>query len=64
MTVKASTDQGITWPVENQVELFRPSGYGYSCMTVVDENHIGIIYEGVKELYFQKIALADLLDDK
>jgi sialidase-1 len=64
MTVKASTDQGITWPVENQVELFSPSGYGYSCMTVVDENHIGIIYEGVKELYFQKIPLADLLDDK
>ena len=64
MTVKTSTDQGITWPVENQVELFSPSGYGYSCMTVIDENHIGIIYEGVKELYFQKIPLADLLGDK
>jgi len=64
MTVKTSTDQGITWPVEDQVELFSPSGYGYSCMTVIDENHIGIIYEGVKELYFQKIPLADLLGDK
>jgi sialidase-1 len=59
MTVKASTDQGMTWPMENQIELFGPSGYGYSCLTMVDENHVGILYEGVKELYFQKIPVAD-----
>jgi len=64
MTVKASTDQGLTWPVENQVELFTPSGYGYSCLTMVDENHVGILYEGVKELYFQKIPVTDFFEDK
>jgi sialidase-1 len=62
MTVKASTDQGLTWPAGNQVELFGPSGYGYSCMTMVDENHVGILYEGVRELYFQKIPVADFID--
>jgi sialidase-1 len=64
MTVKASTDLGLTWPAENQVELFGPSGYGYSCMTMVDENHVGILYEGVRELYFQKIPVADFIDKK
>jgi sialidase-1 len=63
MTIKASTDQGLTWPEENQVELFAPSGYGYSCMTMVDENHVGILYEGVKDLYFQKIPVVDFFGD-
>ena len=64
MTVKASTDQGLTWPETHQVELFAPSGYGYSCLTMVDENHVGILYEGVKELYFQKIPVADIIDNE
>jgi len=64
MTVKASTDQGLTWPAESRVELFGPSGYGYSCLTMVDENHVGILYEGVKELYFQKIPVADFFGDR
>ncbi len=64
MTIKASTDQGLTWPEENQVELFAPAGYGYSCLTMVDETHVGIIYEGVKELYFQKIPVADFFSDR
>ncbi|NLE34724.1 MAG: exo-alpha-sialidase [Bacteroidales bacterium] len=63
MTIKASSDQGLTWPEENQVELFAPSGYGYSCMTMVDEYHVGILYEGVKELYFQKIHVVDFFGD-
>ncbi len=64
MTIKASTDQGLTWPEENQVELFGPSGYGYSCLTMVNETHVGILYEGVKELYFQIIPAADFFGDK
>jgi len=64
MTIKASTDQGLTWPETSQIELFGPSGYGYSCMTMVDENHIGILYEGVKELYFQKIPVAEFFSGR
>jgi sialidase-1 len=31
-------------------------------MTMVDSKTIGILYEGVKELYFQKIPVAEVLD--
>jgi sialidase-1 len=61
MTIKASLDGGLTWPKEYQVLLNSESGYGYSCMSMVDSKTIGIVYEGVKELYFQKIPVTDLL---
>jgi sialidase-1 len=31
---------------------------------MVDESHVGILYEGVKELYFQKIRVDELLGNK
>ncbi len=61
MTIKASLDGGLTWPKTYQVELNSEAGYGYSCMSMVDDKTIGILYEGVKELYFQKIPVSDLL---
>jgi sialidase-1 len=61
MSIKASLDQGHTWPEANQVLLNETQGFGYSCMTMVDENTVGILYEGVKELYFQKILVEDIL---
>jgi sialidase-1 len=63
MTIKASLDQGKSWPKEFQVLLNENQGFGYSCMTMVDENTVGILYEGVKELYFQKIPVEDLLNN-
>lgn len=62
MTIKASLDGGLTWQKEHQVVLNAENGYGYSCMTMVDNKTIGILYEGVKELYFQKIAVAEVLE--
>ena len=61
MTIKASLDEGATWPEDYQMELFAPAGYGYLCLTMVDDSHVGILYEGVKELYFQKIRVDELL---
>jgi sialidase-1 len=61
MTIKASLDNGLTWLEAYQTELNSAEGYGYSCLTMVDENTIGIVYEGVKELYFQKVLVSDLL---
>ena len=37
-------------------------GFGYSCMTMVYDQTIGIVYEGVKELFFQKISLNPFLN--
>jgi sialidase-1 len=59
MTIKASLDDGLTWPELYQIELNETGGYGYSCMSMVDENTIGILYEGVKDIYFQKIPVSD-----
>ena len=61
MTIKASLDDGNTWPDELQVELYAPAGYGYSCLTMVNDSTIGILYEGVKELYFQKVPVGDII---
>jgi sialidase-1 len=64
MTIKASLDEGVTWPEEYQLEINEAEGYGYSCMTMIDEDNIGILYEGIKELYFQVIPVKDILDKK
>jgi len=62
ITIKTSFDEGSTWPLENQLELYEDNTYGYSCMTMIDDGHIGILYEGIKELYFEKIAISDLIE--
>lgn len=59
MTIKASLDDGMTWPYA--LELNETAGFGYSCLTLVDDDHIGILYEGVKEIYFQKIPVDQIL---
>jgi sialidase-1 len=61
MTIKASLDEGMSWPEKYQLLLTQEEGYGYSCMTMINDECIGILYEGEKELIFQKIAVKDLL---
>ncbi len=61
MTIKASLDGGLTWPVENQLELNADEGFGYSCMTMIDDSNVGIVYEGVKCLYYQIIPLKEII---
>lgn len=61
MTIKASLDQGMSWPEEFQLEIYEPAGFGYSCMTMIDDETVGILYEGVKELYFQSIPVSDII---
>lgn len=63
MTVRMSADDGMTWPADNAIEIYAPQGYGYSCLTMVDEEHVGILYEGTKELYFQKIPVKDFFNE-
>lgn len=64
MTIKASLDNGMTWPADYQLELNEKNGYGYSCLTVIDKKTLGILYEGVRELYFQKIPVVDILSGR
>ena len=63
ITLKVSFDDGMTWPSEKWILLDQNSGKGYSCITSVDENTIGILYEGSKsDMVFQKINIADFID--
>ncbi|ETN96271.1 sialidase family protein [Zhouia amylolytica] len=61
ITIKTSFDDGMTWPEEYQIELYEESNYGYSCLTKIDEDYLGILYEGSGDLYFQKIAIEELI---
>lgn len=62
ITVKASLDGGITWPDEYQLLLDEGTGWGYSCLTMIDEETIGILYESsVAHMTFQVIPLRELV---
>ena len=58
-TIKASDDLGVTWPRE--LLLDEEGGWGYSCMAMIDESTIGIVYEGSQShIVFQAVKLADI----
>lgn len=62
MTIKASLDEGKTWSLENQILLDEGHGWGYSCLTLVDKNTIGIVYEGSQaQMLYQNIKLKDIV---
>jgi sialidase-1 len=64
ITIKASLDNGNTWPEKYRLLLDEGRGNGYSCLTGVDNDHIGILYEGSQaDLVFQKIPLTDILKE-
>jgi sialidase-1 len=62
MSIKVSFDDGETWPEEYWMLLDEKKGRGYSCLTSIDEQTIGILYEGSQaDMTFQKIALSELI---
>jgi sialidase-1 len=62
ITLKVSFDEGETWPQEHWILLDEGRSRGYSCLTSVDEQHIGILYESSQaDMVFQKIPLKDIL---
>ncbi len=62
MTIKASADDGMSWPEENWVLLDEWPSYGYSSITSIDKKHVGILYEGSgSQMVFQKIPLKSFL---
>lgn len=64
MTIKASIDGGRTWPEAMQVLLDHGLGAGYSCMTMIDNETVGIVYEGNRaHMTFQRIKLVDLIGE-
>lgn len=65
MTLKVSFDDGQTWPSAHKVLLDEWGGFGYSCITSVDDETIGILYESSQaQLVFQQKKLKELLTNK
>ena len=64
MTIKASSDLAETWPSENQLLIDERDLYGYSSLTKVDEHTIGLLYEGIKDLYFVRIPVREIIKKK
>ena len=64
ITVKLSTDGGLTWPAAQQALLDEGESWGYSCLTMIDRETVGILYESsTAHILFQAIPLKDLLGD-
>lgn len=61
MTLRVSTDDGMTW---SRGLLLDPGvSFGYSCITSVDPQTIGILYEGSQaQMVFQTVSLSELLE--
>src|SRR5690606_37905856 len=65
ISVQASFDFGDSWPADKRILLDQWSGRGYSCITSVDQETIGIIYEGSQaDMVFQKIPVKEFLSGK
>ncbi len=62
MTIKVSDDDGETWQNDKKILLDEGKSRGYSCLTSIDGDTIGILYESSQaDLVFQKIRLKELL---
>ena len=58
-TIKASDDLGKTW--NRALLLDEEGGWGYSCMAMIDEETVGILYEGSQShLVYQVVKIADI----
>jgi len=62
MTIKVSKDEGQTWPESNWLLLDQGRGRGYSCITKIDEETVGILYEGSQaDMVFEKVAITEII---
>ncbi len=61
MTIKVSADEGLSWPEARHTLYDSRNGYGYSCLAQADATHVGVLYEGIAELYFLRLPIAELL---
>jgi sialidase-1 len=62
ITIKASLDGGLTWLPENQILLDAGNGWGYSCLSMIDGETVGILYESsVAHMTFQAVKLKDFI---
>lgn len=65
ITLQASFDDGNTWPADRHILLDELTGRGYSCITSVDNNTIGVLYESSQaDLVFQQVSIQEIIEQK
>lgn len=65
ITIKVSLDGGLTWKESNQLMLDEEYGWGYSCLSMIDKETVGILYESsVAHMTFQSIPLKDIVTEE
>ncbi|MEZ6147174.1 MAG: exo-alpha-sialidase [Planctomycetaceae bacterium] len=63
-TIQVSLDEGQTWPEKYHLLLDEGRGRGYPSLTQVDDQHVGIVYEGSQaDLMYERISLDELLHE-
>lgn len=61
-TIQVSLDDGLTWPEKYHILLDEGRGAGYPSFARVDDQHVGLVYEGSQsQLVFEKLSLDELL---
>lgn len=64
MTLKASFDEGATWPANHQVLYDSRPCCGYSDICEAGDGHIGVLYEGLngdENIFFLRIPYGEFL---
>lgn len=63
LTLRASLDDGATWPEANSILFDETRGMGYSSITAITPEAIGILYEsGLADMVFVRIELNEILN--
>ena len=65
MTIKASMDEGATWPSKYHKLYHEPNCAGYSCLTKIDDETAGVLYEGGNTalLVFEKFSIDEIMPE-
>ena len=62
LCIKASLDGGLSWKSEDCLLLDQEEGWGYSCLSTIGPDKVGILYEGsAAHLVFQQVKLSDIV---
>jgi sialidase-1 len=59
MSIRASKDFGDTWQYSLLID--ERSSFGYSVMVRLDEKTIGLLYEGIRDLYFVRVPVKEIV---
>jgi sialidase-1 len=64
-TIQVSLDEGNSWPANLHTLLDEGEGAGYPSLTRVDDDHVGIVYEGSQaNLVFERLSREELLSPR